>query len=113
MELGIASLLACTKEAKLCSFDPTKYTDCLVKFSFEVLAVLFPATALPSRAPEPQILDYQTQQYKLFPRLAAAYAYRFAATALHEQFGRVLGEIKKGQLENLAEVSITLKPLLW
>ena len=57
------------------------------------------------RGPEPQILDYQTQQYKLFPRLAAAYAYLFGSLALSSNFREVKKEIDDGKLDNLAGVS--------
>ncbi|XP_005868481.1 PREDICTED: peroxisomal acyl-coenzyme A oxidase 2 [Myotis brandtii] len=36
--------------------------------------------------PEAKVLDYQTQQHKLFPQLAAAYAFHFMGTSLQEFF---------------------------
>jgi len=48
--------------------------------------------------PEPQILDYQTQQEKLFPLLAASYALIFAGNVMFKTYERVAGNIDKGQL---------------
>lgn len=36
--------------------------------------------------PEAKVLDYQTQQHKLFPQLATAYAFHFLGTSLQEFF---------------------------
>ncbi|XP_066266325.1 peroxisomal acyl-coenzyme A oxidase 1-like [Branchiostoma lanceolatum] len=54
--------------------------------------------------PEPQILDYQTQQYKLFPQLAAAYAFWFAAQFMTQQHGSITGSMEKGDMSGLAEL---------
>ncbi|XP_078619508.1 peroxisomal acyl-coenzyme A oxidase 1-like [Branchiostoma floridae x Branchiostoma japonicum] len=54
--------------------------------------------------PEPQILEYQTQQYKLFPQLAAAYAFWFAAWFMTQQHGSITGNMEKGDMSGLAEL---------
>ncbi|XP_078699304.1 peroxisomal acyl-coenzyme A oxidase 1-like [Branchiostoma floridae x Branchiostoma belcheri] len=54
--------------------------------------------------PEPQILDYQTQQYKLFPQLAAAYAFWFAACFMTQQHASITGSMEKGDMSGLAEL---------
>ncbi|XP_033727732.1 peroxisomal acyl-coenzyme A oxidase 1-like [Pecten maximus] len=54
--------------------------------------------------PEAQILDYQTQQTKLFPLLATAYAFTFAARAVEETFNRINSQIELGNLDHLAEL---------
>jgi acyl-CoA oxidase len=54
-------------------------------------------------AAEPQILDFQTQQHKLFPLLARAYAYRFAGHSVIEMFRQVMAEVQNGAFSRLIE----------
>ncbi|XP_051036861.1 peroxisomal acyl-coenzyme A oxidase 1 isoform X3 [Phodopus roborovskii] len=54
--------------------------------------------------PEPQILDFQTQQYKLFPLLATAYAFHFVGRYMKETYLRVNESIGKGDLSELPEL---------
>ncbi|XP_070595973.1 peroxisomal acyl-coenzyme A oxidase 1 isoform X3 [Erythrolamprus reginae] len=54
--------------------------------------------------PEPQILDYQTQQYKLFPLLATAYAFRFVGSYMKDTYHRITGNIQDGDLSELPEL---------
>uniref|UniRef100_A0A8D2QS40 Acyl-coenzyme A oxidase n=1 Tax=Zosterops lateralis melanops TaxID=1220523 RepID=A0A8D2QS40_ZOSLA len=54
--------------------------------------------------PEPQILDYQTQQYKLFPLLATAYAFHFVGAYIKNTYQRVSGDISTGDLSELPEL---------
>ncbi|XP_053155313.1 peroxisomal acyl-coenzyme A oxidase 1 isoform X1 [Hemicordylus capensis] len=54
--------------------------------------------------PEPQILDYQTQQYKLFPLLAAAYAFHFVGSYMKDTYRRITGDINQGDLSELPEL---------
>ncbi|KAM3623509.1 uncharacterized protein V6R79_012045 [Siganus canaliculatus] len=54
--------------------------------------------------PEPQILDYQTQQYKLFPLLATAYAYAFVGKYMSETYQRISGDINAGDFSELPEL---------
>ncbi|RLV99391.1 hypothetical protein DV515_00009971 [Chloebia gouldiae] len=54
--------------------------------------------------PEPQILDYQTQQYKLFPLLATAYAFHFVGAYIKDTYHRINGDISKGDLSELPEL---------
>jgi len=56
------------------------------------------------RDPEPQILDYRTQQYKIFPYLAASFAVRFAGIQLWNMYTDVVSELAGGDLEKLPEV---------
>lgn len=53
---------------------------------------------------EPQILDFQTQQYKLFPLLATAYAFKFVGSYMRETYLRVNGDISQGNLSELPEL---------
>ncbi|MEE6525050.1 hypothetical protein FKM82_024831, partial [Ascaphus truei] len=54
--------------------------------------------------PEPQILDFQTQQYKLFPLLATAYAFQFVGSYMNETYHRITGDIQQGNLSELPEL---------
>ncbi|XP_044309580.1 peroxisomal acyl-coenzyme A oxidase 1 isoform X5 [Varanus komodoensis] len=54
--------------------------------------------------PEPQILDYQTQQYKLFPLLATAYAFHFVGAYMKDTYHRITGNITQGDLSELPEL---------
>ncbi|KAJ6660455.1 hypothetical protein lerEdw1_017879 [Lerista edwardsae] len=54
--------------------------------------------------PEPQILDYQTQQYKLFPLLATAYAFHFVGAYMKDTYHRITGDIHQGDLSQLPEL---------
>ncbi|PIO26413.1 hypothetical protein AB205_0002950, partial [Aquarana catesbeiana] len=54
--------------------------------------------------PEPQILNFQTQQYKLFPLLATAYAFHFVGSYMSETYHRITGDIQQGNLNELPEL---------
>ncbi|XP_068932437.1 peroxisomal acyl-coenzyme A oxidase 1 isoform X2 [Petaurus breviceps papuanus] len=54
--------------------------------------------------PEPQILDFQTQQYKLFPLLATAYAFQFVGAFMKETYHRINVDIGQGNLNELPEL---------
>ncbi|KAK3885691.1 hypothetical protein Pcinc_010112 [Petrolisthes cinctipes] len=54
--------------------------------------------------PEPQILDYQTQQYKLLPHLASFFALRFSARALLEVFITTSAGLGSGKMNMLPEL---------
>ncbi|XP_068007588.1 peroxisomal acyl-coenzyme A oxidase 1 isoform X1 [Melanerpes formicivorus] len=54
--------------------------------------------------PEPQILDYQTQQYKLFPLLATAYAFHIVGAYIKNTYRRISGDISSGDLSELPEL---------
>lgn len=56
--------------------------------------------------PEPQILDFQTQQYKLFPLLATAYAFYFVGAYIKETYHRINEGIDQGDLSELPEVCV-------
>ena len=49
-------------------------------------------------------MDYQTQQFKLLPLLASAYALRMAGKAMMMLFMQVRGQMEEGNLESLPEV---------
>lgn len=58
-----------------------------------------------SREPEPQVLDYPTQQHKLFTLLATSYAFFFVQQKMVDMYGRINEEIGKGEFGNMQEVS--------
>uniref|UniRef100_A0A8C2W3I7 Acyl-coenzyme A oxidase n=1 Tax=Chinchilla lanigera TaxID=34839 RepID=A0A8C2W3I7_CHILA len=54
--------------------------------------------------PEPQVLDFQTQQYKLFPFLATAYAFHFVGSYMKDTYHRINESIGQGDLSELPEL---------
>ncbi|XP_045482305.1 probable peroxisomal acyl-coenzyme A oxidase 1 [Harmonia axyridis] len=54
--------------------------------------------------PEPQILDFVTQQYKLFPLIATFFAFQFSSNWLWEVYNEVTSELEAGKLRNLPEL---------
>jgi len=58
------------------------------------------------RDAEAQIIEFQTQQYKLFPLLATSYAYWFMGQKLQKVYYAVQDELKKGITASLPEVYI-------
>ncbi|KAL3289791.1 hypothetical protein HHI36_023183 [Cryptolaemus montrouzieri] len=54
--------------------------------------------------PEPQIIDFVTQQYKLFPLIATFFAFDISATWLWEVYNEVTSELEAGKLRNLPEL---------
>lgn len=56
------------------------------------------------RDPEPQVLDFQTQQHKLFPVLAQAYAFWFIADQLQDIYLKQLDEVNKGNFDGMQSV---------
>jgi len=55
-------------------------------------------------AGESQILDYQTQQYKIFPAIATSLAYKFAASWLWNVYNDVTSQLEQGDLDKLPEL---------
>lgn len=54
--------------------------------------------------PEPQILDYKAQQNKLFPALAASFAFHFAAEKVWNLYHLATENIGKGDLQMLPDL---------
>lgn len=65
------------------------------------------------RGPEPQILDYVAQQNKLFPPLAATFAFQFAASYVWELYNTANESIAKGDLQLMPDVSLYWKLVEW
>jgi len=51
-------------------------------------------------------MEFQTQQYKLFPLLATAYAYWFAGQKLQRAYYTFQDELKNGSAASLPEVCL-------
>ena len=54
---------------------------------------------------EPQVIDYQTQQEKLFPVLASAYAMTFTGEMILKEYMRINADMEKGILDEMAAVN--------
>lgn len=50
-------------------------------------------------------MDFQTQQYKLFPAIATVFAIKFAAMWLWDIYNSVSSDLEHGDMEKLPEVS--------
>lgn len=50
---------------------------------------------------EPQVIDYQTQQEKIFPLLAAAYAFYFTGNMMFQEYMRINADMEKGILDEM------------
>ena len=59
------------------------------------------------------MLDYQTQQHKLFPLLAAAYAFHFVGEWMLNFHDDVMQEINEGNYKRLAEVCVIFIVCVW
>ena len=64
------------------------------------------------------ILDYQTQQHKLFPGIAAAYAFKFVSLRLEKMYLENEAKLQKMDFTFLPEVSslisfLVLDTLAW
>ncbi|XP_028031565.1 probable peroxisomal acyl-coenzyme A oxidase 1 isoform X3 [Bombyx mandarina] len=57
-----------------------------------------------SGEPEPQIIDYVTQQHKLFVCIATAHALQLSSNWLWKTFSAVLADMRGGNTENLPEL---------
>ena len=53
---------------------------------------------------ETKILDFQTQQEKLFPPLAMCIGFHIAATSVWERYNTIQNEIEQGEYDNLPEL---------
>lgn len=57
--------------------------------------------------PETQILNYVTQQHKIFPNIATCFAFQYAANWLWDIYNEVNSQLETGQLDNLPELHAT------
>ncbi|GLH03493.1 Probable peroxisomal acyl-coenzyme A oxidase 1 [Gryllus bimaculatus] len=54
--------------------------------------------------PEPQIIEYKTQQFKLLPNIAACFAFKFSAAWLWDMYNNVAEELDEKNFEHLPEL---------
>lgn len=59
--------------------------------------------------PEPQIMDYQAQQNKLFPPMAATFAFHFASDYIWNTYNEANNSMAQGDMDLLPDVG----PFLW
>ncbi|GMT07004.1 hypothetical protein PENTCL1PPCAC_29178, partial [Pristionchus entomophagus] len=50
------------------------------------------------------VLDYQTQQYRIFPQIARSYAFLFAGLEVREMYKKMTDGLKKGQTDLLPDL---------
>ena len=58
----------------------------------------------PGKESEIQVLDYMTQQHRLFPLLATAYAYRFLGVWMDQLYSDVMDRLERKDFSTLPEV---------
>ena len=63
-------------------------------------------TMVISSEAETQVMDYQTQQFKLLPLLATAYAMSLAGHTITKMYDKFLAEAGQGKFDSLPEVSM-------
>lgn len=80
---------------------PSLQKSCVIAVRYSVIRHQSP---LRPSDPEAKILDYQTQQQKLFPQLAMSYAFHFVATSLLEFFDGAYSAILKRDFSLLPEL---------
>ncbi|CAI5456389.1 unnamed protein product [Caenorhabditis angaria] len=56
------------------------------------------------KAPEVKVLEYQTQQHRLFPHIARAYAFNFAGAETVRLYQKVLTDIEEGDTSLMADL---------
>ena len=57
------------------------------------------------RGEEAQVIDYQTQQEKLFPLMAAAFGFLFTGNFMQMEYNRISADIEKGRMDEMQSVS--------
>lgn len=63
----------------------------------------------PLRAPEPQIIEFQSQQNKLFPALAASFGFQFASQHLWKLYNQSARDSTDEALQIMPDVSYTFR----
>lgn len=84
-------------------FDTCRQLQKAVTIATRYSAVRRQSELVPG-APEPQILDYQTQQYKLLPLLATVYGIHFSTQSVWNTYQEMTGDLDTGSFELLPEV---------
>ncbi|XP_069192440.1 LOW QUALITY PROTEIN: acyl-coenzyme A oxidase 1 [Procambarus clarkii] len=84
-------------------FDSYRQLQRAVTIATRYSAVRHQSELVPGQ-PEPQILDYQTQQYKLLPQIATIFGIHFATKDVWDTYNEVTGDIHDGNLDLLPEI---------
>ncbi|KAG0723383.1 Peroxisomal acyl-coenzyme A oxidase 1 [Chionoecetes opilio] len=80
-----------------------KKLACAVTIATRYSAVRHQSELVPGE-PEPQILEYQTQQYKLLPHIASVYALILSARSVASVHRKVTADISRGNVDFLPEL---------
>ncbi|KAL4217914.1 Peroxisomal acyl-coenzyme A oxidase 1 [Mactra antiquata] len=56
---------------------------------------------------EPQVIDYQTQQEKIFPLIAASYAFQFIGITMLREYFRISGDMERGEFSEMQVLHAT------
>ncbi|VDI58339.1 Hypothetical predicted protein, partial [Mytilus galloprovincialis] len=85
-------------------YTPNTYRfHCIMKIDFSIFVIYF-FLILFLRGEEAQVMDYQTQQYKLFPLLATSYAFLLAAEGMSQIYAKISSDIERGNLEDMPQL---------
>lgn len=84
-------------------FDSYRQLQRAVTIATRYSAVRHQSELVPGQ-PEPQILDYQTQQYKLLPQIATIFGIHFSTKDVWDTYNEVTGNIHEGNLDLLPEL---------
>ncbi|KAG0719987.1 putative peroxisomal acyl-coenzyme A oxidase 1 [Chionoecetes opilio] len=84
-------------------FDAYRQLQRAVTIATRYSAVRRQSELVPGQ-PEPQILEYQTQQYKLLPLIATVFGIHFSARSVWDTYNEVTGSMQEGNLDRLPEL---------
>ncbi|XP_076061823.1 acyl-CoA oxidase 1 [Oratosquilla oratoria] len=84
-------------------FDTCRQLQRAVTIATRYSAVRHQSELVPGE-PEPQIIDYQTQQYKVIPQIATVFGLHFSAQAVWNTYNDVTADVQQGDLEQLPEL---------
>ncbi|KAB7498100.1 putative peroxisomal acyl-coenzyme A oxidase 1 [Armadillidium nasatum] len=94
-------------------FDTLRQLQRAVTIATRYSAVRRQSELVPGQG-EPQIIEYQTQQFKILPQISSIFAMIFASRFIWETYNEVTGNIQQGNLDSLPElhaISCGLKAL--
>ncbi|XP_053525552.1 peroxisomal acyl-coenzyme A oxidase 2 isoform X2 [Artibeus jamaicensis] len=95
------SMVVSRVELLLPEIIPQLQKACVIAIRYSVIRR---QSQLRPSEPEAKVLDYQTQQQKLFPQLATAYAFQFVVNSLLDFFQRSYGAILDKDFSHLPEL---------
>jgi acyl-CoA oxidase len=80
---------------------------CTIAIRYSAVRRQFFSDSNPDQTSETKIIDYQTQQQKLFPLLAQAYMIHFTGIQMQTLYDKNVELVSKGNLSLMAEVHAT------